>query len=147
MKSLKYLLILFFPLLLFPSLRFEEPWGKDSDLFYHISSEHNVKNPSFDKAAFIPKGKRLNVMTKVADKLITFKQKIISPVDGPRSNFRPTSSRYMQLAMYRYGFFKGFIMGCDRLLRENNEKWFYRSIIIDNVEYKFDPAVQDKYSK
>ncbi len=125
-------LIFFFPVILFSNnIKFEEPWGKDADLKYKI--KENSENSSS------------SIFTKVADKIILFHQKVLSPVDGPRSNFRPTSSRYMQLAMQRFGFFKGYIMGCDRLLRENNDKWVYQTINIDNVEYKYDPAKEDKY--
>lgn len=109
---------------------FEEPWGRDSDL----------KTPS---QAVAPQ--KTSFATKVADKIIRFHQEVLSPVDGPRSSFRPTSSRYMQLAMQRYGFIKGFVMGFDRLLRENNEPWVYHTLEIDGKTFKFDPAVQDKY--
>ncbi len=128
----KLIFLLFAPILLL-AYSFEEPWGKDSDLSYFTPKKEAPKN--------------LSILTQIAHKIIIFKQKVISPVDGPRSSFRPTSSRYMQLAMERYGFFKGYIMGCDRLLRENNEKWFYRTISINGVDYKYDPAVVDKYSK
>ncbi len=50
----------------------------------------------------------------------------------------------MRLAMYNYGFIKGFLMGCDRLLRENSDDWVYRKITIDGEVYKFDPARIDK---
>ncbi|MFA5250387.1 MAG: membrane protein insertion efficiency factor YidD, partial [Parachlamydiales bacterium] len=76
---------------------FEEPWGKDSD-FTCFKSE---------------KPKELSLIGKIADSIITFHQKVLSPVDGPRSHFRPSSSRYMQLAIERYGFLKGYLMGCD----------------------------------
>ena len=109
---------------------FQEPWGRDSDLRMPRKQE-----PAAPKS----------LATRIADVIIRFHQEVISPVDGPRSSFRPTSSRYMQLAMYRYGFIKGFIMGCDRLLRENDEKWVYPIIQVDGQEYKFDPAVKDKY--
>jgi len=46
----------------------------------------------------------------------------------------------MRLAMKRHGFVKGFIMGCDRLLRENKEEWVYRRKVFDGVEYKWDPT-------
>jgi uncharacterized protein len=107
-----------------------EPWGKD----HHLT--RSVKPP-------IEKGSSLPI--RIADAIIQFHQEVISPVDGPRSHFRPTSSRYMQLAMYRYGFLKGWIMGCDRLLRENDEPWVYRTIQIDGKLYKYDPAAQNKY--
>lgn len=109
---------------------YREPWGLDSDL----------KVPQKNEAP-----KEFSVPTKIADAIIKFHQDIISPVDGPRSHYRPTSSRYMQLAMHRYGFIKGFIMGCDRLLRENDEEWVYRKIEMDGQIFKYDPARIDKY--
>jgi putative component of membrane protein insertase Oxa1/YidC/SpoIIIJ protein YidD len=123
--------IIFFIILFTTTFTFEEPWGKDAFL---------NKKPSKKKPL-----KKTSLLTKLAHKIIIFHQKNFSPIDGPRSSFRPTSSRYMQLAMQRYGFFKGYIMGCDRLLRENSEKWVYRTIKIDNVEYKYDPAFTNKY--
>ena len=109
---------------------FYEPWGNDSDL--KAPPEHvEVKKQS--------------VATRLADAVIRFHQNVISPIDGPRSSFRPTSSRYMQLAMQRYGFLKGFIMGCDRLMRENDEEWVYRTIQVDGKIFKYDPAKENKY--
>lgn len=138
-KKFKLLLLLFMyfiiPMSLHANIHFEEPWGKDSTLLYYPQKKLEEER------------QKLSIFSKAIDKVITFKQKVISPVDGPRSSFRPTSSRYMQLAIYRYGLLKGFIMGCDRLLRENNEKWIYRTIVIDNIEYKYDPAVENKYLK
>ncbi len=107
-----------------------EPWGKDSDLRAPIPKAI-VQKPS--------------IAVRLADAVIRFKQEVISPVDGPRSHFRPSSSRYMQLAMQRYGFCKGFVMGCDRLLRENDEEWVYRTIEIDGKIFKYDPAWENKY--
>lgn len=106
-----------------------EPWGKDEALHIekHRSSLYDtppVKNP----------------LIYGMDLLVTFHQNIISPVDGPRSSFRPTSSRYMLLAMKRHGFIKGYIMGCDRLMRENSDPWLYRKKEINGVVYKWDPT-------
>ena len=128
----KFLLFLL-PLSIFAKPGYFEPWGKDS----HLTIKKVEETP-------IPK---TTILTKLADKVITFHQKVLSPIDGPRSNFRPTSSRYMQLAMQRYGFFKGYIMGCDRLLRENNSKWVYQEVTIDNITYNFDPAKTDKFNR
>jgi putative component of membrane protein insertase Oxa1/YidC/SpoIIIJ protein YidD len=109
---------------------FQEPWGKDSQL----------KDPPKTKTATNP-----SVATRMADAVIRFHQQVLSPVDGPRSHFRPSSSQYMHLAMHRYGFLKGYLMGCDRLLRENNDMWVYRTIEIDGQLYKYDPAKINKY--
>lgn len=107
-----------------------EPWGKDS----------NLKPP-------VPKAKeeKISIATRVADAVIRFHQEVISPVDGPRSHYRPSSSQYMHQAMHNYGFLKGFIMGCDRLLRENDEEWVYRTINVEGKLFKYDPAKTNKY--
>ncbi len=63
----------------------------------------------------------------MAECLITFHQEVISPADGPRSHYYPTSSHYTMDAIHKYGFFRGWIMGCDRLMRENNDPWIYRT--------------------
>lgn len=101
-----------------------EPWGKDSELKYQ---EGKTPAPTS------------SFLVKMAEAVILFHQNVISPVDGPRSHFRPTSSRYMLLAMRKHGFFKGYIMGCDRLLRENDDPWLYRTIEINDQLYKHDP--------
>jgi len=133
MKKLMIFFVLI-PLFVFSKSGYFEPWGKDADI------KHKSIKPLDNK-----KIKKKSIISKVANKVIVFHQKVISPVCGSRSNFRPTSSRYMQLAIQRYGFLKGFTMGCDRLLRENSDPWLYRKIIIDNTEYKFDPASDKKY--
>ena len=102
------------------------PWGKDSDLIPHSSSD----NPA----------PRTDLLCRAAEHTILFHQNIISPVDGPRSHFRPTSARYMLLAIRRHGFFKGYIKGCDRLLRENKDPWVYRTRRIGPKLYKWDPT-------
>ena len=124
LKGLLFSLI-FFPL--FGEVGFVEPWGKDQELI----PKKNLIPP-------LPSENSL--MTELSHKVILFHQNVISPVDGPRSHFRPTSSRYMMLAMQRHGFFKGYLMGCDRLLRENKEEWVYRTIEIEGVTYKWDPT-------
>ena len=121
-----YFLLLLIPLYAAADLQYREPWGKDSDL--HTKSYTHS-----------PLKKKSSLAVYLATQVILFHQRIISPVDGPRSHFRPTSSRYMQLAMQKHGFMKGFIMGCDRLLRENKDPWMYRSIEIDGKLYKYDP--------
>lgn len=130
----KYLLLLSIFLLSHQALfairaGYFEPWGKDENLkvekhritFYDIPPIHNP-------------------LIYGMDLLVDFHQKIISPVDGPRSHFRPTSSRYMLLAMKRHGFIKGYIMGCDRLMRENSDPWYYRQKEINGIVYKWDPT-------
>lgn len=73
--------------------------------------------------------------------MIAFHQEVISPADGPRSHFLPSSSQYTLDAMRRYGFFKGYLMGCDRLMRENEDPWVYKKITLsDGTVRKLDPV-------
>jgi uncharacterized protein len=106
-----------------------DPWGKDADLAKkHIQmSDH--------KACSTP------ILGKFAETMIRFHQNVISPADGPRSNFIPSSSQYTLDAMRKYGFFQGFTMGCDRLMRENEDPWVYR-ITLDGAGHliKYDPV-------
>ena len=109
---------------------FHEPWGRD----------HDLRPPSPAPVESEP-----SLGTQLAHLVIRFHQQVISPVDGPRSHYRPSSSQYMKQAMTKYGFLKGYIMGCDRLLRENNEEWVYRQVRCDDGVFKYDPASCDKY--
>lgn len=106
-----------------------EPWGNDANL-----------KPAKES----PEEKATSILTQIADLVIQFHQEVLSPVDGPRSHFRPSSSQYMQQAIHNYGFLKGFIMGCDRLLRENDEEWVYPTVRYDGRILKFDPAQMNK---
>lgn len=127
---MKKAIFILFAATLFAHPGFHEPWGKDTQL-KSLPKSKETTSPS--------------LATRMADAVIRFHQQVLSPVDGPRSHFRPTSSQYMHLAMHRYGFLKGFLMGCDRLLRENNDEWVYRTVEIDGQLYKYDPAKINKY--
>jgi uncharacterized protein len=109
---------------------FFEPWGEDTALLRRPRERQQIE---------------MTLATQITDAVIAFHQDVISPVDGPRSHYRPSSSQYMQEAIHNYGFFKGFIMGCDRLLRENDEPWVYRTIQYHGRTLKYDPATENKY--
>lgn len=129
---------LFFPFLAFcctlctPSL-FADPWGKDADLCSLNSfSQHP---PGCTQQCTTP------LFGPFAEAGIWFHQEIISPADGPRSHYNPSSSQYTLDAMRKYGFFSGFGMGCDRLMRENDEEWVYRRIPVPGGKtMKYDPV-------
>ncbi|OGN63126.1 MAG: hypothetical protein A3F09_00880 [Chlamydiae bacterium RIFCSPHIGHO2_12_FULL_49_11] len=120
------LMMLFFTTL-FAHSGFEAPWGKDSEL----NREHFT---------YIDPAPSADLLAKGIESVILFHQNVISPIDGPRSHFRPTSSRYMLLAIRRYGFLQGYLMGCDRLLRENSDPWVYPKVKIGSKTYLFDPT-------
>lgn len=121
----KLSLFLFASFSLFAQPGYFTPWGKDSDLAIPPS-------PSSTPYTLSPLG-------WAAEKVILLHQNVLTKADGPRSHFRPTSARYMLLAIRKNGFFKGFMLGCDRLLRENDEKWVYDTITIDGKTFKWDP--------
>lgn len=87
------------------------PWGKDAAIA--ISRREPVK-------AAVP-----SASARLAYRLIRFHRTVISPADGPRSHFWPSSSQYTMGAVLKYGFPLGVIYGCDRLMRENSDPWIY----------------------
>lgn len=107
-----------------------DPWGKDADM----------------AAAKVPPQCSVDYCTTplfghVGETLIRFHQNVISPADGPRSNFLPSSSQYTLDAIRKYGFFCGVSMGCDRLMRENKDPWVYRMTYDGSGKiYKYDPV-------
>ena len=121
---MRFSFIFLLPVLLFSLPGYHEPWGKDADLHY-------CPTPSEPLSPSIPGWLMLQV--------IAFHQTYITHVDGPRSHFKPSSSNYMKLAIQKHGFLKGYMMGCDRLMRENGDNWVYRTAIIDGKRWKIDP--------
>ncbi len=107
-----------------------EPWGKDADMV-----------PRVEVAPVEPIPCQTPIFGPVAERLIRFHKEVISPADGPRSHHRPNSSQYMLDAIRKYGFFRGVPMGCDRLMRENNDPWIYPMVTSeDGNNFKWDPV-------
>ena len=105
-----------------------DPWGKDADLVHTC--------PRFLKDDSSP-----TWLAQIGEKMIRFHQEVISPADGPRSHFIPSSSQYTLDAMRKYGFFQGYVMGCDRLMRENNDPWVYQKVLDGaGQSMKWDPV-------
>jgi putative component of membrane protein insertase Oxa1/YidC/SpoIIIJ protein YidD len=121
-----FLLSLFFPLALHAGFH---PWGKDASLAKKplpLAVEREHKSP---------------LLGPLADVLINFHHDVISPSDGPRSHFYPSSSYYTQEAIRTYGFFQGVVLGCDRLMRENKEEWVYTTAFNkEGILRKYDPV-------
>jgi len=119
---MRTLFFLFFPFYLACS-----PWGKDADLALPCKQPCSPLPASW--------------LAELGAAAIRFHQEIISPADGPRSHFIPSSSQYTLESMRKYGFFKGYMLGCDRLMRENNERWVYRYIVDERGNaLKWDPV-------
>lgn len=127
--------IFLIPFLFLCSVVHSDPWGKDADL---------VKNPSSTSSITIEEKADYKIDSKgtaLYETMIRFHQQVISPTDGPRSHFLPSSSQYTLDAMRSFGFLKGFILGCDRLMRENSDPWVYRTTFNEkNKKMKWDPV-------
>lgn len=121
----KTVFLILLPLSLF-ARGYVTPWGKDADL-----------SPKRPQEKPVPR----SIAARCARLVIHFHQNVLSPVDGPRSHFYPSSSNYMLEAIYVHGFLKGFIMGCDRLLRENGDAWIYPTIQCGSSLMKYDPVI------
>jgi hypothetical protein len=118
-------------LLIMPHLILADPWGKDADLVNYC--------PPVDceNSCVIV---RQSPLAGIGETLIQFHQDVISPIDGPRSHFIPSSSQYTKEAMLKYGFFWGVAYGCDRLMRENDEEWVYEKVQGEYGFLKYDPV-------
>ncbi|MCB1180449.1 MAG: membrane protein insertion efficiency factor YidD [Chlamydiia bacterium] len=101
------------------------PWGSDADLVVPSSICENVH---YSKPSLICQG------------MIRFFQKKISPIDGPRSSYAPSSSQFTLLAIQKYGVLKGIALGCDRLMRENGQLWVYEIYDKCDPPLKYDPV-------
>jgi putative component of membrane protein insertase Oxa1/YidC/SpoIIIJ protein YidD len=123
---MKYLIAIF--LVSLSALTAEEPWGCDAELAY---------KPRCGCCQPVHRGPLERMMRG----LVCFHKRVISPADGPRSHFKPSSSEYMLHAVEKYGFFRGYLMGCDRLMRENKDPWVYPTITGDyGLITKWDPV-------
>ncbi len=64
-------------------------------------------------------------------------QRFVSPLLGPRCNFRPSCSRYSSEAIQKYGIIRGLIMTAERLMRCHYCAGFYyqrkRGLLVDPV--------------
>jgi hypothetical protein len=57
----------------------------------------------------------------VFDTYLRFFQRVISPVDGARSNMYPTGSDYARRAIKKHGALLGIVLTTERLMHEGNE--------------------------
>ncbi len=106
-----------------------DPWGKDADLSCKTSTVGGEETC------------KTLLLGPLGEQLISFHQNVISPADGPRSHYIPSSSQYTKESMRKYGFFLGFFLGCDRLMRENADQWVYKTTFNPAGEVlKWDPV-------
>ncbi len=124
MKKFLFLFLHTLPLLAGPGYYY--PW-EEKDLYIQTFKESQTQGETCHKEAGFY--------------LIHLYQKSISPTTGARSHYRPSSAQYTLESMQKRGFLLGFIMGCDRLMRENSEHMWYQPMYLDINKkwYKWDP--------
>jgi uncharacterized protein len=61
------------------------------------------------------------LLVQVFDAYLYFFQRVISPVDGTRSNMSPTGSSYARQAIKKHGALIGLVLTTERLMHEGNE--------------------------
>jgi putative component of membrane protein insertase Oxa1/YidC/SpoIIIJ protein YidD len=76
----------------------------------------------------------------VFDAYVRFFQRVISPVDGARSNMYPTGSAYARQAFKKHGAVMGFVLTAERLMHEGNEGYVASRIKKYGVWRIYDPV-------
>lgn len=77
---------------------------------------------------------------------IRFYQRHISPADGQRCSMHPSCSAYCSRVLKKHGWFMGWIMSCDRLMRcGRDEKHIAPEIIKNGRIYTYDPVERNDF--
>ncbi|MFT3952849.1 MAG: membrane protein insertion efficiency factor YidD [Oscillospiraceae bacterium] len=82
-------------------------------------------------------------MKQLAELLIRFYRRVLSPLKPPVCKYYPTCSQYALTSYHKHGFFKGTILAVWRLLRCN--PWSMGGV--DHVPDKFTDALKIKRAK
>lgn len=95
------------------------------------------RNPSVNTA---------NPIEKASLAAIHTFQTVISPVDGDRCFMVPSCSDYGREAIEKHGFFMGWIMTCDRLVRCGHDELYQSDPLIRGGEiYCVDPVENNDF--
>lgn len=88
---------------------------------------------------------RLKIERSVADALIGFYRRFLSPVGGHRCVMYPSCSEYARQAINTYGWVLGLILSVDRLVREGEEASRGDAIFVNNEWRFFDPLLYNSF--
>jgi putative component of membrane protein insertase Oxa1/YidC/SpoIIIJ protein YidD len=77
--------------------------------------------------------------------MITFFQKVVSPVDGDRCPSFPTCAAYSKQAYQKHGAVLGTLMTVDRLIHEASEARFSPTITVHGVPRIYDPVSANEF--
>ncbi len=77
---------------------------------------------------------------------VKFFQKHISRIDGDRCSMYPSCSQYCINALKKHGYFLGWIMSCDRLMRcGRDEVKLSAPIHVNNKKLTYDPVSNNDF--
>ena len=96
-----------------------------------------------------PEQKEPTKLVKSGDDMVLFKfyRNYISPADGDRCGMYPSCSSYGEQAVKKHGFFMGWIMACDRLIRCGRDELHISPSVKSYVEtVKYDQDSNPKES-
>lgn len=79
--------------------------------------------------------------------MLTFFQRVISPVDGDRCPSYPTCAAYSKEAYEKHGALIGTFMTVDRLFHEASEAKFSPTVEVYGVPRIYDPVSANEYWK
>lgn len=79
------------------------------------------------------------------DAYLRFFQRVISPVDGARSNMYPTGSDYSRRVFRRHGALLGIILTTERLMHEGNEAIVAPRIKKHGIWRVYDPVAANDW--
>lgn len=92
-------------------------------------------------AQLFSEGDDLSKPAKTAIVMIDWYKKNVSTLNFTHCSFHPTCSQYTKQSILKYGLLKGWIMGCDRLMRCSHELWVYPEVKVEGELRKFDPVI------
>jgi len=134
MKRLRNMLCLFF--LLFPGMAVAQDNPQDDPM------RGPWQSPGTGASLSRPAAKA----THVPAVLVGLYREYVSPIDGSQCPMVPSCSQYSLDAFERHGFFMGWIMTCDRLLRCGRDEIKRASRIVVREEEKcYDPVENNDF--
>ncbi|MCH9631973.1 MAG: putative membrane protein insertion efficiency factor [Chlamydiae bacterium] len=77
---------------------------------------------------------------KVGIAMIDWYKENISPMKILTCSYYPSCSQYTKQAIGKYGLVKGWLLGCDRLMRCNHDLWVYREVKHEGELKKYNPV-------
>lgn len=124
-KLIIFLFILWIDMCLVPDAK---AFGQETNFIQDI--DQNQENLSQSPQAF--------------STILQWYRKYISPIDGDRCPMYPSCSTYSEQSFRKYGWFKGWIMTCDRLMRCGRDEIHMSPMVrIENSIKCYDPPEQN----